>query len=110
MARGPWLRAWAQRSMAGSEKARKVKKELEEDTAWESGFQAHEAGLGRLAVVLVAQWYRICLQCPRHKFDPWVTKILWRKKRPPTQYSGLWTEEPGGLQLMGLQSQARLSD
>ena len=44
MARGRWLRAWAHRDMAGSEKAREVKKELEEDMAWGSGFQAHEAG------------------------------------------------------------------
>ena len=34
--------------------------------------------------VLVAQWYRIHLQCRRPGFDPWVGKIPWRKKWQPT--------------------------
>ena len=32
-------------------------------------------------------WLRgqsVCLQCGRPRFDPWVRKILWRRKRPPT--------------------------
>ena len=36
---------------------------------------------------LVAQWKRICLQCRscrRHRFNPWVGKILWRKEWLPT--------------------------
>ena len=36
---------------------------------------------------VVAQWDRICLQCRRCKrrgFDPWVGKILWRRKWQPT--------------------------
>ena len=39
------------------------------------------------------------------QFDPWVGKIPWRRawKIP-------WTEEPGGLQSMGLQSQTQLSN
>ena len=32
----------------------------------------------------VAQWKRICLQCKRQGFDPWVRKILWRRKWQPT--------------------------
>ena len=39
----------------------------------------------------------------RHGFDPWIRKILWRRKWQPTQHSCLeisWTEEPGGLQSM----------
>ena len=28
---------------------------------------------------LVTQWYRICLQCRRHRFNPWVGKIPWRR-------------------------------
>ena len=28
----------------------------------------------------VVQWWRICLQCRRCKFDPWVGKIPWRRK------------------------------
>ena len=51
----------------------------------------------------------IC-QCRRHKrhgFNPWVRKIHWRKVQQPTSVflSGEcpWTEEPGGLQSIGLQ-------
>ena len=48
-----------------------------------------------------------CLQCRRPGFDPWVGKIPWRRKWS-THSSILawkisWTEEPGGLQSMGLQ-------
>ena len=32
---------------------------------------------------LVAWWWRICLQCRRHGFNPWVRKIPWRRKRQP---------------------------
>ena len=28
--------------------------------------------------------YSACLQCRRPGFDPWVRKILWRRKRQPT--------------------------
>ena len=30
------------------------------------------------------RWYRICLQCKRPEFDPWVRKISWRRKWHPT--------------------------
>ena len=34
---------------------------------------------------LVAQTVkRLCLQCGRPRFDPWVRKILWRRKWQPT--------------------------
>ena len=40
-------------------------------------------------------------------FDPWVGKIPWRRAWQPTPVllpgKFLWTEEPGGLQSMGLQ-------
>ena len=43
----------------------------------------------------------------RHEFDPWVGKIPWRRAWQPTPVflprESLWTEEPGGLQFMGLQ-------
>ena len=46
-------------------------------------------------------------QCRRHKFDPWVRKILWRRKWQPNSstltWEIRWTEEPGGLQSIGLQ-------
>ena len=30
------------------------------------------------------RWQRICLQCRRHGFDPWVGKIPWRREWQPT--------------------------
>ena len=60
------------------------------------------------------RWSRICLQCTRHGFDPWVGKIPQRREWQPAPVFLLdffpWTEEPGGLQSMGLQSQTQLSD
>ena len=45
-------------------------------------------------------------QCRRHRFDPWVRKIPWRRKWQPTPVSFAWeipwTEDSGGLQSMGL--------
>ena len=35
-------------------------------------------------VSLVAHLVRICLQCGRPGFDPWVDKIPWRRERLPT--------------------------
>ena len=56
---------------------------------------------------LVAQLVKICLQCSRLAFDPWVGKIPWRRAWQPTPVSlpgeSPRTEEPGGLQSMGLQ-------
>ena len=50
----------------------------------------------------------------RPGFDPWVGKIPWRSARQPTPVflpgESPWTEEPGGLQSAGFQSQTRLSD
>ena len=42
----------------------------------------------------------------RHRFNPWVGKIPWRRKLQPTPMflPGIpWTEDPGGLQSMVLQ-------
>ena len=33
---------------------------------------------------LVAQMVRVCLQCRRPEFNPWVRKIPWRRKWQPT--------------------------
>ena len=50
---------------------------------------------------------RICLQCGRSVFNPWVGEIPWRRAWQPTpvflpgEYP--WTEEPGGLPTMGSQ-------
>ena len=37
-----------------------------------------------LGLPLWLSWYRICLQCKRPGFDPWVGKIPWRQERLPT--------------------------
>ena len=56
------------------------------------------------------RWQRICLQCRRLGFSPWVGKIPWRKEwlltpvfLPKNPWEIPWTEEPGRLQSMGLQ-------
>ena len=50
---------------------------------------------------------KICLQCRRLGFDPWVGKIPWRREywihSSILAWKILWTEEPGGLASMGLQ-------
>ena len=45
------------------------------------------------------------LQCRRLRFKPWVRKIPWKTQPTPEFLPGesAWTEEPGGLQSMGLQ-------
>ena len=48
----------------------------------------------------------ICLKCRRHGFNPWVGKIPWRREWLPNPvvfaWEIPWTEEPGGLQSMGV--------
>ena len=48
-----------------------------------------------------------CKRWRRHRFDPWVWKVPWRRAWKPVQYSCLESpmdgEEPGGLQSTGLQ-------
>ena len=42
----------------------------------------------------------------RHRFDPWFRKIPWRRAQQPTPVflpGESQTEEPGGLQSVGLQ-------
>ena len=55
-----------------------------------------------------------CRRKKRYGFGPWVRKIRWRRAWQPTPVllpgESPWTEEPGGLLLMGSQSQTRLSD
>ena len=53
------------------------------------------------------RWWRICLQCRWHGFDPWGREDPLEKGM--VTHSSIfawripWTEEPGGLQSMGLQ-------
>ena len=54
-------------------------------------------------------WLRICLQCGRPGFDPWVGKITWRREGYPLQYSGL--ENSMGCLVYGVaKSQTRMRD
>ena len=49
----------------------------------------------------------VCLQCGRPGFDPWMGRILWRRKWQPTpvllpgQYHGLRSLQSMGLQIVG---------
>ena len=47
-------------------------------------FDTYLIEIGCYGASLVAQQHRICLQCRRHGFNPWVRKILWRRERLPT--------------------------
>ena len=58
----------------------------------------------RISSNCILMWLRrlsICLQCRRHRFNPWVGKISWRRAwQPPPLFllgESPWTEEPGGL-------------
>jgi len=51
--------------------------------------------LRNLQASLVDQLQRICLQCGRSGFDPWVGKIPWRRERLPTPV--FWPGEFRGL-------------
>ena len=56
-----------------------------------------------------------CRRLKRHGFDPWVRKIPWRRAWHPMPSSILawripWTEGPGGLLSVDLQSRTRLGD
>ena len=48
-----------------------------------------------------------CRRHKRHRFDPWVRKMPWRRKWQPTPVflpeESPWTEKPGGLYPMGSQ-------
>ena len=50
---------------------------------------------------------RVCLQCQRHGFGPWVGKIPWRRKMATGSsflaWESPWTEDSGGRQSMGSQ-------
>ena len=57
---------------------------------------------------------RICLQCRRLRFDPWVGKITLEKEIATHSSILAWeiplTKEPGGLQSMGWQKSDKLSN
>ena len=44
---------------------------------------SHPKSLFCISTVGPPQWWRICLQCRRHGFNPWVGKTPWRRKWQP---------------------------
>ena len=60
-----------------------------------------------------SDWLEIRMQYERPGFPPWVGQIPWRRAWQPTPVflpgESPWTEKPGGLESMGLQSWTRLS-
>ena len=61
----------------------------------------------KLTSLAITERQRICLQCGKLGFDPWVGKIPWSRKWQPTLVflpgESPWTEKPEGLQALGLQ-------
>ena len=69
-----------------------------------SKFQSLQVPVGKKGFPGGASGKEHACQCSRHKrhrFDPWVGKILWRRAWLPTPVflpgESPWTEEPGGL-------------
>ena len=59
---------------------------LGQEDALEMGSATHSSILG---LPWWLSWQRICLQCRRPGFYPWIGKIPWRGNGYPLQYSGL---------------------
>ena len=85
-----------------------VEEGFTEEVIYELGFKTHVVGLP-----WQVRWCRICLQCRRLEFDPWVRQIPWRRGWQPAPvlfWRIPWTVEPDGLQSMGWQSQTQVSN
>ena len=78
---------------------------LGQEQPLEKGMATHSSILG---LPWGLRWQRICLQCRRPGFHPWIGKITWRRAWQPSlvflPVESQWTEEPGGLQPMESQS------
>ena len=70
---------------------------------WDVCVYTMEHYLATKRASLEAQTVRICLQCRRHRSDPWLGKIPWKKEWLPIAWRIPWTEEPDRLQSMGSQ-------
>ena len=65
-----------------------------------------QEGWGSSGLPWWLRWWRICLQCGRHKLHPWTGKIPWRREWLLTHildWRVSWTEDPGRLKSMGSQ-------
>ena len=49
--------------------------------SWELPIWLRSGEVSRASLWL--RWWRICLQCRRPEFDPWIGKIPWRRERLP---------------------------
>ena len=82
-------------------------------TPWTVACQAPQS-MGFLGLPWWLRWWRICPQCRKPEFDPWVRRISWRKACNPLHYSCL--ENPmgwgiGQAAVHGVpESRTRLSD
>ena len=70
---------------------------------WDVCVYTMEHYLATKRASLEAQTVRIGLQCRRHRSDPWLGKIPWKKEWLPIAWRIPWTEEPDRLQSMGSQ-------
>ena len=74
---------------------------------WEEKHHDLVPGLGLIGLSWWLRWYRICLQCRRSEFNPWVGKIPWRREWIVTPvflpWKIPWTEGPDGLPVPWLQ-------
>ena len=66
----------------------------------EKGSATHSSILG---LPLWLTWQRICLQCGRPGFRPWIGKIPWRREKATHSNILAW-RIPGTIQSMGSQS------
>ena len=70
--------------------------------------------ISRIRASLVSQQQRICLQCRRPGFDPWVGRIPWRRAWQPIPVSlpgeSHGQKSPAGCSTWGHKSLTRLSD
>ena len=66
---------------------------------WETSQMGLKASLATISLLLGLpwwlSWWRICLQCRRSGFNPWVGKVPWRREQLPTLV--FWPGEFHGL-------------
>ena len=66
---------------------------------WETSQMGPKASLATISLLLGLpwwlSWWRICLQCRRSGFNPWVGKVPWRREQLPTLV--FWPGEFHGL-------------
>ena len=71
---------------------------------WTPLYKYYELLYTKIGLPWWLRWGRICLQCRRPGFKPWIGKVPWEGKGNSLQFILAWripwTEEPGRLQTM----------